>query len=295
LVALASSDGTVQLWDVETVAVLQTLEGHTGAVEVVTFSPDGKMIASGSYDSTVRLWDAATGAVLHTFSGYTYSTRSVAFSPDSKTVALVEAYKVWLCDATTGAASQTLDSQMPSNPDKIHSVSFSPDSKVVAVGYFSKIRLWDIATRVSLEMLEDYGRFTDALAFSPDGNIVAAATNRGGPVRLWNAATGVAFQTLPFGQVDELFFSSEGLYLNNYKRGLSYVQSDSGGIFAPAPPPLQTPFRRENWITQGGENLLWLPPNYRELLAFKGNVFVFRDISGQVIFLTFSNSVPFRK
>jgi WD40 repeat protein len=295
MIASAFGDGTVQLWDVETVAVLQTLEGHMQAVKGMTFSPDGKIIASASKDSTVRLWDAATGAALHTFKDHTHAVRGVAFSPDGKTVASMGRRVVRLWDATTGAVSQTLVSQTTSDPDLIYSVSFSPDSKVVAVGYTNEIRLWDTATGASLQMLEYYGRFTDALAFSPDGNIVASATNHGGPVRLWNAATGVALQTLPFDHADELFFSNEGLYLDSYHRGLSYAQSDSAGIFAPAPPPLQTPFRRENWITQGGKNLLWLPPNYRDLLAFKGNVFVFRDISEQVIFLTFSNSVPFRK
>jgi WD40 repeat protein len=300
LVASASSDGTVHLWDVETVAVLQTLEGHTRFVNDVTFSPDGKIIASASADNTVRLWDAATGAALHTFKGHMRSVRRVVFSPDSKMVASAEAYVVRLWDATTGATSQTLVSQTlvsqtPSDPDFIRSVSFSPDSKVVAAVPKYGIGLWDTATGAHLRVLADQQRYINAVAFSPDGNIVALALLVGGPVQLWNAATGVALQTLPFDQVDELFFSSEGLYLNSYYRGLSYAQSDSASIFAPAPPPLQTPFRRENWIAQGGENLLWLPPDYRDLLAFKGNVFVFRDISGQVIFVTFSNSVPVRK
>jgi WD40 repeat protein len=202
---------------------------------------------------------------------------------------------VRLWDATTGAALETLDSQTLSRLDFIYSMSFSPDSKVVAVGYATEIRLWDTATGASLQTLENYGRYINAVTFSPDGNIVASAPKYSGPVRFWNAATGVFLQSLPFDHADELFFSNEGLYLDSYHRGLSYAQSDSAGIFAPAPPPLQTPFRRENWITQGGKNLLWLPPNYRDLLAYKGNVFVFRDISEQVIFLTFSNSVPLRK
>ena len=51
-------------------AVLQTLEGHSGWVNSVAFSPDGMQVASGSNDETVRLWDATTGAALQTLKGH---------------------------------------------------------------------------------------------------------------------------------------------------------------------------------------------------------------------------------
>jgi WD40 repeat protein len=66
LLASASRDETVRLWDAATGAALQTLEGHTSGVTAVAFSSDGKLLASASRDRTVRLWDAATGAALQT-------------------------------------------------------------------------------------------------------------------------------------------------------------------------------------------------------------------------------------
>jgi WD40 repeat protein len=50
----------VRLWEAETGRPLARLNGHLEGVTSVTFSPDGKTLASGSYDNTIRLWNLAT-------------------------------------------------------------------------------------------------------------------------------------------------------------------------------------------------------------------------------------------
>jgi WD40 repeat protein len=61
ILASASHDKTVKLWDVATNKERATLQGHEGMVYSVAFSPDGKTLASVSGDKTVKLWDVATG------------------------------------------------------------------------------------------------------------------------------------------------------------------------------------------------------------------------------------------
>jgi WD40 repeat protein len=84
LVASASDDKTVRLWEAATGTCCSTLEGHSDWVTAVAFSPDGQLVASASHDKTVRLWEAATGMCRSTLEGHSEYVIAVAFLPDGQ-------------------------------------------------------------------------------------------------------------------------------------------------------------------------------------------------------------------
>ncbi|XP_050520851.1 F-box-like/WD repeat-containing protein TBL1XR1 [Daktulosphaira vitifoliae] len=69
ILASASFDSTVRLWDVERGACLHTLTKHTEPVYSVAFSPDGKFLASGSFDKCVHIWSTQSGQLVHSYRG----------------------------------------------------------------------------------------------------------------------------------------------------------------------------------------------------------------------------------
>ena len=193
LVASASNDNTVRLWDAKTGVVHQTLQGHLDWVRSVAFSPDGQQVASASDDATVRLWDAKTGAAHQTLRDHERWVRSVVFSPDGQLVASASGDAiVRLWDAKTGATHQTLQGHKTA----VAAVAFSPDGQLVASASDDRtVRLWDAKTGAAHQTLQGHKEAVAAVAFSPDGQLVASASNDN-TVRLWDAKTGVVHQML---------------------------------------------------------------------------------------------------
>jgi WD40 repeat protein len=87
ILAAATEEKTVRLWDVASGQEREPLRGHTNIVHGVAFSPDGKRLASASMDQTLMLWDTQSGKRLATLKGHTSAVKCVAFSPDGESLA----------------------------------------------------------------------------------------------------------------------------------------------------------------------------------------------------------------
>jgi len=224
-IASGYEDGTLKIWNSTPSTLIQRLilfivytmwdnrirwkalplSGHTSAVTICAFSPDGKRIISVGHE--LKLWDAGTGKEIASLARYTGWIKSAAFSPDGKRIALASGDGTLIWDAEAGQEVKTISSHRCVTT----SVSFSPHGKRIASGSWNgAIKLWNAETGEEIQTLTGHIGSVEAVAFSPDERrIVSASADK--TVRLWNAETGEEILMYPaLGPVNCCAFSPLG-------------------------------------------------------------------------------------
>jgi WD40 repeat protein len=242
IVASASGDGSVGLWERASGKPIRRWKGHDGRADGVTFSPDGKLLATSGIDDRVCLWEVPAGKLLRRLPG-----NQVAFSPDGRLLACscpaegvpwgAGSRDIVLHETATGKERVRLRR----HPGSVLCLAFSPDGRTLASGAAAQrtdgpnvdqaprvihtIRLWDLAReRERLRFGGDrYSVYS--LAFSPDGRTLASGMWTSGsfkegdkpdaPVPLWETATGKERGRLEghSGYVSSVAFSADGRLL----------------------------------------------------------------------------------
>ena len=246
--ASGSMDKTIKLWNIYSEKALLTLEGHSGGVYSIAFSPHGKRLASGSADKTIKLWDVATGEEMLWLRGHKSDVLSVAFSPDGKRLAsgsVDQTIKLW--ETATGKELLTLKGHSHS----VDSVALSPDGKRLASGSGDDtVKLWDAVTGKELLTFKGHSSDVSAVAFASEGKRLASGS-RDKTIKVWNTVTG-----------------NELLKLKGHSRQVySVAFSPNGKLLASG--------SRDKTVK------LWDTATGKELLMFKGH-------SGAVLSVVFS-------
>lgn len=215
MVATGGRDTDLKLWSAETGEEIYTYSGHTDWIEDVTFSPDGRLLATTApfLDMTARIIAVDTGDELWQLA-HPAGASEVVFTPDGRhliTGADDGVVRIW--DPTTGSLVQSIDVGV-----SVKALAVSPDGSRLAVGTTdTTASIWELATGTRLITLAGHTGLVWEVAFSPDGSRVATGSGDT-TIRIWDTATGITQVVLRGHQfeVSGLAFHPEGSRLASF-------------------------------------------------------------------------------
>jgi RNA polymerase sigma factor (sigma-70 family) len=245
MLALATGDGAIHLWDPAIARELRVLRGAPGPIRALAFAKDGKTLAAAAGE-VIRRWDVMTGKEIPVPRGHLAPIGRLAFAPDGKTLVSTSwdgvvrlwetetgqelgSQRAWwrtvclapdgkslvltrrqdeivLVDPRTGKVGRKLTGR----PGAVGALALAPDGKTLAAaGIDSKVRIWDLAGGRVVHVLP-HNRPVMFLAFSSDGKLLATGA-KDSLIQVWDVASGNEVRRLNLPHIAEsLAFAADG-------------------------------------------------------------------------------------
>jgi len=223
-------DGTVGIWDAETLEKKATVRGVNELVGRISFDPTGETFVIGSEDGAARIWQTQTGELLSTIEGHSDWINEVNFSPNGDRIVTASDdnnARIW--SAQTGELIGTLGG----HTSWVNSAEFSPDGeKIVTASSDETARIWNTRSFEVEAVLSGHTRIVDTASFAPDGRRIASVSRQDGTARVWDVDTGELLfaHGIENREVRSAVFNSNGsTILAAYGDGTESILDAEGG------------------------------------------------------------------
>ncbi|WP_149399444.1 WD40 repeat domain-containing protein [Dictyobacter arantiisoli] len=197
MLASASEDHTVQVWNARTGRTVMLYRGQECSVRALGWSPDGRWLAIGGDNNTIQVVNIVEQYATVIYNGHAqgcYGIDAVAWSPDGRYVASAgDDNRVQVWDAFTGQCKVIYEGHLDC---WVLAVAWSPDGGWIASGG-DDIHVWSVKTGMCRQIYHKHEymqHWIDHIDWSPDGCVIAS-TSTDAVLHIWEVWTGLTLQT----------------------------------------------------------------------------------------------------
>ena len=178
VIAAACVGGPIHLLHASTGLTLRVLEGHRIGTQCLSWSHDGRLLASGGQDGKVRIWSPNSDEPVRVLDAGSSWVEQVAFAPDSYLLATAAGRNLRLWNAQ-GELAQTY----PQHPSTISDIQWPPGGLFLTSGCYGQLATFTPDKAEPVKQFRWKGSIL-TVAWSPDGNYVATG-NQDSSVHFW--------------------------------------------------------------------------------------------------------------